>query len=147
MSSILISEPDSPGVVLIQERSEQIERPMGSILTFYRGASTHVSPAWKAGLRSISHSVINSIGGLFAERLSAIGGIERIFVRKDHDFFRIWVVIRDLDLGLEDQIYAAQLAFMDQFPDSPFDFAVLFRQGKDPDSIQPTRARRIYPSS
>lgn len=147
MSSILISEPDSSGVVIVEERSEQFEQPMGSILTYYRGAFTHISPTWKAGLRSISHSVINSIDRLFAESFSTIGGIERVFVRKDRDFLRIWVVIRDIDLDLEDQIYAAQLGLMDRFPDIPFDFAVIFRQGKDPHSIQPSGSRLVYPSS
>ncbi|MBI4573124.1 MAG: hypothetical protein HY713_07530 [candidate division NC10 bacterium] len=55
-------------------------------------------------------------------------------------------MIADFDLALEDQIYAAQLTLMDQFPEIPFDFAVIFRQGRDPDSIRPSRARRVYPS-
>lgn len=156
MSSILISEPASPGDVLIAERSDQIE-DQGNTLTFYRGTSTRIGPPWKAAPSSVpsnggslphsfSDTVFHSIEALFASRLSAVRGVERIFIRKDNDFFRVWVVIADVDLALEDQIYAAQLAFMDQFPDIPFDFAVIFRQGKDPDSIQPSGARRVYPA-
>ena len=157
MKSILISEPASPGEVLIAERSDQIEYN-GSTLTFYRGAFTRIGLPWKPGptsvvssagvlLQHISDSVFHSIEAIFVNSLSAIGGIERIFVRKDNDFFRVWVVIGDMDLQVEDQVYAAQLAFMDQFPEIPFDFSMIFRQGKDPASIQPSQARLVYSSS
>lgn len=155
MSSILVSEPASPGLVLITEHSDQIE-DQGSTLTFYRGTSTRIGPKWKAApssevsserslSQSFSDTVFHSIDALFVNRLSTIRGIERIFSRKDSAFFRVWVVIADIDLALEDQIYATQLAFMDHFPDIPFDFAVIFRQGRDPSAIQPAGARRLYP--
>lgn len=154
MRSVLVSEPASPGDVLIMEWSDHVQDQEGTF-TFYCGRSTHIGPQWKGGrcfadsgggaFTSISDTITHSIETLFATRLSAIGGIERILIRKDHDFFRVWVVIPDIDLALEDQIYAAQLVLMDQFPELPFDFAVIFRQGKDPGSINPSRARQVYP--
>lgn len=155
MNSILLYEPASPGVVLIAERSDQVEE-QGSTITFYRGAFTRVGPQWKPGPssagnivgtidRNISDTVFHSVEAIFANKLSSIGGIERILIRKDSDFFRAWVVIADANIDLEDQIYDAQLAFMDQFPDIPFDFTVIFRRGKSPGSIQPSRAHQIYP--
>lgn len=156
MSSILVSEPASPGLVLVMERSDQIE-DQGNTLTFYRGTSTRIGPKWKEPpffvvssetslSQSFSNTVFHSIEALFVDRLSTIKGIERVFSRKDSDFFRVWIVIADIDLHLEDRIYGAQLAFMDHFPNIPFDFAVIFRQGKDPSSIQPSGARQLYPS-
>ncbi len=154
MRSVSVSEPASAGDILITEWSDQFQ-DQGDTITFYYGTSTHIGPQWKGGpcstgssggpLSSISDTKTHSIESLFATRFSAIRGIERILIRKDHDFFRVWVVIPDVDLALEDQIYAAQLLSMDQFPEIPFDFAVIFRQGKDPDSIQPSRARQVYP--
>jgi hypothetical protein len=155
MRSVLVSEPASPGDLLITEWSDQVQN-QGDTFTFYCGTSTHIGPQWKGGpshadsgggaLTSICDTKTHSIEGLFATRFSAIRGIERVLIRKDHDFFRVWVVIPDIDLALEDQIYAAQFLLMDRFPEIPFDFAVIFRQGKDPDSIQPSRARQAYPS-
>lgn len=155
MRSILVSEPACRGDVLILEWSDQIE-DQGSTMTFYRGTSTRIGPPWKGGRSSadsrggppsdFSSTIAHSIEAVFAAKFSAIGGIEQVFIRRDNDFSRMWVVIADFDLALEDQIYAAQLTLMDQFPEIPFDFAVIFRQGRDPDSIRPSRARRVYPS-
>lgn len=156
MKSILISEPASPGEVFISERSDQIDYN-GGTLTFYRGTFTRIGPPWKSApssavssmgvlLQRISDTVFHSIEAVFVNSLSTIRGIERILIRKDNDFFRVWVVIGDMDLEIEDQVYAAQLAFMDQFPDIPFDFTMIFRQGKDPASIQPSQARLVYSS-
>lgn len=155
MRSLSISEPTSRGDILIAERSDLVEE-QGGTYTFYLGASTRVAPHWKAAPstevsgggslpQTLSDSVIHSIERLLAEKLLKIRGIERILIRKDTDFFRAWVVIPDVDLVLEDQIYAAVLGFMDKFPDIPFDFAVLFRRGKEPSSIQPARAFQVYP--
>jgi hypothetical protein len=155
MRSLSISEPTSRGDILIAERSDLIEE-QGGTYTFYLGASTRVAPHWKAAPstaisgggslpQTFSDTVIHSIERLLAEKLLKIQGIERILIRKDTDFFRVWVVIPDIDLTIEDQIYAAVLGFMDKFSDIAFDFAVLFRQGKDPDSIQPAHAFQVYP--
>jgi hypothetical protein len=137
------------------EWSDQIQ-DQGDTLTFYRGTSTHIGPEWQGcrfitdsrggALTSISDTKTHSIEMLLASRLSAIDGIERILIRKDHDFYRIWVVIPGIDLALEDEIYAAQFVLMAQFPEIPFDFAVIFRQGKDPASINPSGARLVFPS-
>jgi len=155
MRSLSVSEPTSRGDILIAERSDLLEE-QGGTYTIYLGASTRVAPHWKAAPstersdggslpQTFSDTVIHSIERLLAEKLLKIQGIERILIRKDTDFFRAWAVIPDIDLVLEDQIYAAVLGFMDKFPDIPFDFAVLFRQGKEPSSIQPARAFQVYP--
>jgi hypothetical protein len=156
MRSLSISEPATRGDILIVERSDLIEEQEATYYTLYLGAATRVAPQWKAAPsteisgsgslpQTLSDTILHTIEGLLAEKLSTIQGIERILIRKDTDFFRAWVVIPDIDLAIEDQIYAAVLNFMDKFPDMPFDFAVLFRQGKDPNSIQPARAFQVYP--
>ncbi len=153
MSSILIDELASPGIVLISERSDQTEY-QGEVFTIYRGARTLTVDPWKRALSSImstrgtlptevSDSIFHSIESRFKDQLSSIDGIERVFIRKDDDFFRIWLVIPAMDLAIEDRIYAAQLSFMDRFPDIRFDFTIIFRQGKDPASIRPQGARLV----
>ncbi len=43
MRSVFVSEPASPGDVLITEWSDQIQ-DQGVTFTFYRGTSTHIGP-------------------------------------------------------------------------------------------------------
>lgn len=156
MNSVVIDEPVSPSVILLAKRSERAECAE-EILTSYRGTVRLVIPLRTMVLPSsqsskapsepgISDGVSRSVESLFAKQLSGIRGVERIFVRKDNDFFRVWVVIPTKDLALEDQIYAAQLSFMDRFRDIPFDFTVIFREGKDAASIQPSGARLVHPT-
>lgn len=147
MNSIVIDEPVSPNPILLAERSEPAECG-GEILTVYRGTVRREIPLRNLVLPSplISNSVLDSVESLFVKELSGISGIERIFVRKDNDFFRVWVVIPTMDLALEDQIYAVQLSFMDRFRDISFDFTVIFREGKDVASIQPSGARLVHPA-
>ncbi|MGH7427814.1 MAG: hypothetical protein ACREJ4_05590 [Candidatus Methylomirabilaceae bacterium] len=140
-------------VVLITERSDQARQGTDDF-TIYRGAWRQTVPPWKLNLWAVtntgrglpaefSDSIVHSIGNLFAEVLSRIHGIERIFVRRDDDFLRLWAVIPRMNLTLEDQIYDAQLAFMSRFPEVAFDFTVIFREGKDPASIRPHGARLV----
>lgn len=147
MNSIVIDEPVSPNAILLAERSEPAECA-GEMLTVYRGTVRREIPLRNLVFPSplISNSVLDSVESLFVKELSGIRGIERIFVRKDNDFFRVWVVIPTMDLALEDQIYAVQLSFMDRFRDIPFDFTVIFREGKDVASIQPSGARLVHPA-
>lgn len=157
MNSMVIDEPVSPNAILLaEERSEWAERK-DETCTIYLGTVRRKIPLWRLILPSpqssrapsepsISDSVSHSIESLFAKQLSGIREVERIFVRKDNDFFRVWVVIPTMDLALEDQIYAAQLSFMDHFRDISFDFTVIFREGKDAASIQPSGARLVHPT-
>lgn len=153
MRSFLVSEPAVCGDIIILEDSEEFTE-RGNTFTFYRGVHTRIGSPWKADrssalsemqFTSTSHTVDHSVEKHFAGALSKVDGIERIFIRKDNDFVRVWVVIADTDVALEDEIYSAQLTLMDQFPEIPFDFAVIFRQGGDPDSIRPSRALQVYP--
>ncbi len=155
MKSVVVSEPVwHEGTVLIDERSDQVK--VGDDLFIVNlGAPQPLAFYWK-GFRSFaasaggrieavfSDTILHSVGARLAESLSQIPGIERILVRRDDDFFRVWTVIADMDLRIEDEIYAAQLAFMDQFRDIPLDFSVIFRQGKDPETLLPAGAHEIY---
>lgn len=154
MNSVVIDEPVSPNVILLVERLEWVERK-GEIFTIYLGTVRRKIPLRNLVLPSLQHSralpeqvisnsVLDSIESLFAKRLSGIRGVERIYVRKDDDFFRVWVVVPTMDLVVEDQIYESQCEFMDHFRDISFDFTVIFREGKDAASIQPSGARLVY---
>lgn len=135
------------------EQSEQIDWPDNTATVLYTGAHFPYCPPWKpnrtigvSGTTSWTDTLADSIASRLQEKFSAIGGVERIYARRDRDFYSVWMVIPDMDRDLEDQIYAAELAFMDRFPDIPFDFTVIFRQGKDPASIHPYGAFPIHTS-
>lgn len=70
--------------------------------------------------------------------------IERIFIRKDEDFMRVWTVVHDVNIEVEDRIYEAQMAFMDKFRDFPCDFSVIFRQDLDLTALKPVDAQVIF---
>ncbi len=150
MRSMTESEPAAPGALLLSEVSEKLE---GQDLTRYVGVVIKYGKEWNpvatSGIQStVDHSTsdTNSIAKLLADKFSAIKGIESLFFRRDDDFYRVWVVIANFELPLEDQIYSAQMVVMDQLGGISFDFTVLARQGQDPGSIQPFQARRVLPS-
>lgn len=90
----------------------------------------------------IIDSAYNSFERTFAAEVRKIQGVEEVYIRKDRDYFRIWTVLNEADVAIEDQIYDAQVRFMDQL-DLPCDFTVIFRQGKDPSSVRPAGASPI----
>jgi len=89
-------------------------------------------------------SSVAAIERHFMDMVSGILAIERMLVRKDPDHLRIWMMVDEPDLNAEDQIYQAQLEFMDKFPEIPCDFSVLFLQGRNPDVIRLTDARVLF---
>jgi hypothetical protein len=88
-------------------------------------------------------SAYNSFERTFAAEVRKIQGVEEVYIRKDRDYFRVWTVLNEADVAIEDQIYDAQLRFMDQL-DLPCDFTVIFRQGKDPSSVRPAGAFPLF---
>jgi len=89
-------------------------------------------------------SSVAAIERYFVDMVTGVSAIERVLVRKDVDHLRIWMIVDEPDLNAEDQIYLAQLAFMDKFPEVPCDFSVVFRQGRNPDAIKLTNAKTLF---
>ena len=77
----------------------------------------------------------------FIRMVVGIPEVERIFIRKDEDFMRVWTVIPDVNVDVEDRIYEAQMAFMDKFRGFPCDFSVIFRQDLDLTALKPINAQ------
>ncbi|HXZ45062.1 MAG TPA: hypothetical protein VEH53_09545 [archaeon] len=96
-----------------------------------------------SNLSDSADSDLDSFERIFGAEVRKVQGIEEVYIRKDRDYYRIWTVLNEADVEIEDQIYDAQLRFIDQL-DLPCDFAVIFRQGKDPSTIRPAGA---YPIS
>jgi hypothetical protein len=147
--SFAIIEPVGRAATFIDERPEEFEEN-GDVFSCSRG-ELRVAPEWKAYFsavttaaaaleKKICDTVVDSLGARLAAELSNVPGVERVFLRRDEDFFRVWTVIADMDLATEDRIYAAQFAFMDRFPEIPFDFSVIFRQGRDAGTLKPAGA-------
>lgn len=80
----------------------------------------------------------------FVQLVRQIPEVERIFIRKDEDFMRIWTVIHDVNIDAEDSIYEAQMRFMDEFRGFPCDFSVIFRQELDLTTLKPVGAQVLF---
>lgn len=93
---------------------------------------------------SHTDSVSAAIEREFMKMMEQILNVERVFIRKDEDFMRVWTVIPDVDIEVEDQIYEAQMTFMDKFSDIPCDFSVIFRQDLDLTALKPVDAQVLF---
>jgi hypothetical protein len=91
-------------------------------------------------VETLSHS----ISALFVARICHIPQVERVLWRREETRVRVWTIIDQSDIKVEDQIYKAQIDLMETLPDYTFDLAVIFRQGKPPDSIRPRGAEEVF---
>ena len=85
-----------------------------------------------------------AIESKFVQLVAPIREVERIFIRKDRDYMRIWTVIQDISVDVEDRIYDAQLAFLKKYVGIPCDFSVIFRQDLDPATLNPMNAQVLF---
>lgn len=91
-----------------------------------------------------ANSALNSLVNLFVSRVSNLREVERIFWKVENKRVRVWTVMNQPNLPIENQIYDAQLDLMDMFPDMSFDFAVIFRREKSPNQISPEEATQVF---
>lgn len=144
-------EPASQQDILLIEEFHQVDEDENIVTLHYTGAHFPYCPPWRpsrtievSGTTTWTNTYDDSIAKRAEEKFSAIPGVEQVYARRDSDFYRVWTVVPEMNRDLEDQICAAELAFMDRFPDIRFDFTVIFRQGKDPASIRPSGAFLIH---
>lgn len=165
MKSRLELEPASRHDIFVMESTEQdqVSKPatpsgtgiaLPDLTILYVGTRPHV-PVWWKPTRSVvsnegrfcwSDTLAESLATRLQEKFSSISGIEKIFVRRDKDFYRVWTVIPDMDIDLEDRICDAQLAIIDLFPETKIDFSVVFRRERGRDWFSPYGAAQIFPS-
>jgi len=110
-----------------------------SIIGWHRYLSFEFPSLVTSGSFDSVDSAYNSFERTFAAEVRKIQGVEQVYIRKDRDYYRVWTVLNEPDVAIEDQIYDAQLRFMAQLG-LPCDFTVIFRQGKDPSSVRPAGA-------
>lgn len=89
-------------------------------------------------------TISDSLKQLFVSRISHLVEVELVFWRAEENRVRVWTVMDEPRLEVENQIYDAQLQFMDLFPEILFDFAVIFRQGKSREQILPSGATKVF---
>ena len=89
---------------------------------------------------TIDHSLVN----FFVARIAGLSEVERVFWKAQHSRIRVWTVMDRPNVAIENQIYDAQLDFMDVFPEISFDFVVIFRQGKNQEQISPEGATEVF---
>ena len=87
--------------------------------------------------------VTHSLERFFVERLPKDRRVERVYWDSEDDVLKVWTVIPEPDFELEQRIYAAQMAFIDAFPNSRCDFYVTYRFGKPADDVRPQGARVV----
>ena len=136
---------NAPPLVWYEEQGDEdltvsVSNLLASEFTWFKEGRSRTP----SDLREQTDTLSSAIERDFVQMVSKIPEVERILIRKDLDYMRIWTVIRDTDVDVEDRIYDAQLAFMDKFPDIPCDFSVIFRQDLDPTSINPLNAQVLF---
>jgi len=89
-------------------------------------------------------TISDSLKQLFVSRISHLVEVERVFWRAEENRVRVWTIMDEPCLEIENQIYDAQLQFMDLFPEILFDFSVIFRQGKGREQISPSGATEVF---
>jgi hypothetical protein len=87
--------------------------------------------------------VTHSLERFFVEQLPKDPRVERVYWDSEEDVLKVWTVIPEPNLELEQLIYAAQMAFIDAFPNYRCDFYVIYRFGKPADDVRPQGARVV----
>ena len=124
------------------EKRPEVTDSAASIIGWQRYLRLEFPSLVPSGFFDSADTAYNSFEQTFASQVRRIQGIEQVFIRKDRDYYRIWTVMNEPDVAIEDQVYDAQLHFMAQL-DLPCDFTIIFRQGRDSASIQPAGAAPI----
>ncbi len=107
------------------EMSSGIDVSIGTVLT------PSISDAVDA-----SHAAQVSIKA-FADRLGRIPQVERVLLRIDEDAMRLWIVLDEINIEAENEVYDLQLGLLDALPDVLLDFSMIFRSGRDYRSVIP----------
>jgi len=110
--------------------------------TFRRSDSKGEQLPWDS---SSSKFVSSEIQLNFLALLPNDPRIERVYWAFEQQILRIWTVVDTPDFQFEKKIYAAQLRFMDHFPELETDFCVIYRFGKSFDRLRPSSAHQILP--
>lgn len=92
----------------------------------------------------ILHSFKNSVESFLSETISRIAGIKEIMVRSDSDFLKVWVMIDEPSIEIEDQIYAEYMKQLRVMPGFPVDLSVMYGMGRTSSQIAPQGALSLY---
>lgn len=113
--------------------------------TFVAGESDPQMPLGylRAEFPSEFTNVANSLAKFFLERLPKDNRIEHVYWFSEDDVLKVWIVIPEPDFNLEEPVYAAQMWFIEKFPDLACDFYVIYRFGKSVKDIEPQGAHKI----
>lgn len=125
------------------EKRPEVTDSAVSIIGWQRYLRLEFPSLVPSGFFDSADTAYNPFERTFAAEVRKIQGVEEVYIRKDRDYFRVWTVLNEANVAIEDQIYDAQLRFMDQL-DLPCDFTIIFRQGKDPLSVRPAGAFPLF---
>ena len=73
----------------------------------------------------------------FVSHLPEDPKIQAVFWAFEKETLRIWTIITEPDLSLENEITGSQLKFIDQYPNLEYDFSVIYSFGKDIKDLHP----------
>jgi len=107
------------------EMSSGIDLSIGTVLTPSISNAVDASDTTQVSIKS------------FADRLGRIPQVERVLLRIDEDATRLWIVLDDINIEAENEVYDLQLGLLDALPDVLLDFSIIFRGGRDCRSVIP----------
>lgn len=95
----------------------------------------------------VSSTDTDSLAAFYASLLPPDPRIESVHWASEASSLTAWTVIDVPDDEIERPIYAAQMQFMDRFPEIDCDFTVLYRFGKPQEQIRPSEGIPVPPQA
>jgi hypothetical protein len=88
--------------------------------------------------------VEDSLIWFLAEPLSRLAEVEQIFVRREDPLLRIWVVLPDYQVRTEEALFDWLEHRAKAVPGLDLDLSIIYRKGRDGESLAPPGSRRVY---
>jgi hypothetical protein len=76
--------------------------------------------------------------------LLSVEGVERIFVEHAQNSYSVMIVLPDKNRDVEHEVFAREQEIVNTFPESSFDFDMIFRGGRNLQEIVTPRGRELF---
>lgn len=122
------------------EASQQMQSPPVFVRSEGRYAYPVIAP-------ELADSETSSVEKFIAKPLLKIPGVRRILMRREREFIRIWVLIDEPNLAVEEKIYHVYVELLPKIQSSQHqietDLTVIYLDGRPSESIEITHANPI----
>lgn len=78
--------------------------------------------------------------------LFSIKGVERVFINNDRSRYGVLIVLPEMNRDIERQVFAREQEIITAFPDSDFDFDIVFLCGRELRDIISPKGKEVFAS-